>query len=80
LIFIRPNEIRLSPSGETEEENTFEGVVAKKTYLGDKIDYRVALPGDLALRVQTDGTVRFNQGERVRVHLPFERCRAITQT
>ncbi len=77
LIFIRPNEIGLSLPGETKEENVFEGVVSKKTYLGDKIDYRVQLPGDLELRVQTDGDLRFNPGERVHVHLPFARCRAI---
>jgi ABC-type Fe3+/spermidine/putrescine transport system ATPase subunit len=77
LIFIRPNEIRLASPGETVEENSFEGLVAKKTYLGDKIDYRVELPGDLELRVQTDGGLRFDPGERVRVRLPFERCRAI---
>jgi ABC-type Fe3+/spermidine/putrescine transport system ATPase subunit len=79
LMFIRPNEIRLSPPGEREEENTFEGVVTKKTYLGDKIDYRVKLAGDLELRVQTDGDLRFSRGERVRVLLPFERCRAIRE-
>jgi spermidine/putrescine ABC transporter ATP-binding subunit len=77
LIFVRPNEIQLLSQNQGGGENTFDGVVEKMTYLGDKIDYRVRLGGALELRVQTDGTVRFERGEQVRVHLPIERCRAI---
>jgi ABC-type Fe3+/spermidine/putrescine transport system ATPase subunit len=76
LFFIRPNDIELYPPDHTGGENTFDGVVSKMTYLGDKVDYRVAVSG-LELRVQTDGKVRFAEGERVRVQLPVHRCRAI---
>ncbi|MFQ6057350.1 MAG: ABC transporter ATP-binding protein [Anaerolineae bacterium] len=77
LVFVRPNEIRLLSRDQGGGENTFEGVIEKMTYLGDKIDYRVRLGRALELRVQTDGTQRFQRGEQVRVHLPIERCRAI---
>jgi hypothetical protein len=49
------------------------------TYLGDRIDYRIAVAGGPTLRVQTDGKVRFEQGESVKVRLPVERCRVITE-
>ena len=77
LVFVRPNEIQLLSQNQGGGENTFDGVVEKMTYLGDKMDYRVRLSEALELRVQTDGTLRFERGERVRVHLPIERCRAI---
>ena len=77
LFFIRPNDIDLFPPGQAGGENTLDGVVSKKTYLGDKIDYRIVIGGVLELRVQTDGKVRFEQGEGVRVQLPVDRCRAI---
>jgi ABC-type Fe3+/spermidine/putrescine transport system ATPase subunit len=79
LFFIRPNDIDLFPPGYTGGENTFDGVVSKMTYLGDKIDYRIAVGGSLELRVQTDGKVRFEQGESVCLQLPVDRCRAIVR-
>jgi spermidine/putrescine ABC transporter ATP-binding subunit len=78
LFFIRPNDIELFSPGYAGGENTFDGVVRKMTYLGDKIDYRIAL-GALELRVQTDGKVRFEEGKSVRLRLPVDRCRAIVR-
>jgi len=78
LFFIRPNDIDLFSPGYADGENPFDGVVSKMTYLGDKIDYRVTV-GHLELRVQTDGKVRFEQGESVRLQLPVDRCRAIVR-
>ncbi len=77
LVFVRPNEIKLLPLERGEAENTFAGVVEQLTYLGDKIDYRIRLAPDYQLRVQTDATQRFRRGERVKVHLPVDLCRAI---
>ena len=79
LFFIRPNDIDLFPPGHADGENTFDGVVSKMTYLGDKIDYRIAVGGSLELRVQTDGKVRFEEGESVCLQLPVDRCRAIVR-
>jgi spermidine/putrescine ABC transporter ATP-binding subunit len=79
LFFIRPNDIDLFPPGHTGGENTVDGVVSKMTYLGDKVDYRILVGGSLDLRVQTDGKVRFEQGSRVRLQLPLDRCRAISE-
>ena len=79
LFFIRPNDVDLFPPGYAGGENTFDGVVSKMTYLGDKIDYRIAVGESLELRVQTDGKVRFEEGESVHLQLPVDRCRAIVR-
>ena len=89
LLFIRPNDVELLPASYGEgvdaapaglaAENLFPGVVHKMTYLGDRIDYHILLGDGLDLRVQTDGKVRFHQGENVKVHLPVALCRVILE-
>ena len=59
--------------------NIFPGAVSKMTYLGDRSDYRIAVGEGLMLRVQTDGKVRFGEGENVKVHLPVPLCRVIAE-
>ena len=49
------------------------------TYLGDRSDYRIRVGESLDLRVQTDGKVRFEQDENVKVHLPIPHCRVIVE-
>jgi spermidine/putrescine ABC transporter ATP-binding subunit len=79
LVFVRPNDIELLPVTGEPIENELDGTVSKLTYLGDRIDYRVALGSALELRVQTDGKVRFAAGEQVRVRLPPASCRPVTE-
>jgi ABC-type Fe3+/spermidine/putrescine transport system ATPase subunit len=79
LLFIRPNNVDLLPASHESGTNIFPGVVDKTTYLGDRNDYRVAVGENLELRVQTDGKVRFNEGENVKVHLPVSLCRVILE-
>jgi ABC-type Fe3+/spermidine/putrescine transport system ATPase subunit len=79
LLFIRPNNIDLLPGSHESGTNVFPGVVDKTTYLGDRNDYRVTVGEGLELRVQTDGKVRFAQGENVSVHLPLSMCRVILE-
>jgi len=70
LLFLRPNEIELLPAGATSDVNIFPAKVEKTTYLGDTIDYRLALGDGADLRVQTDARHRYAAGEAVRVRLP----------
>jgi ABC-type Fe3+/spermidine/putrescine transport system ATPase subunit len=77
LFFIRPNDVELLPASHERGTNVFDGVVDKMTYLGDRRDYRVRVGESLELRVQTDGKVRFEEGEAVKVHLPILHCRII---
>ena len=79
LVFIRPNDVNLLPASSKAADNTFRGQISKFTYLGDKIDYRVVVGDNVAIRVQTDGKVRFETGEQVQVQLPESCCRVIQE-
>ena len=79
LFYIRPNDVELFPASHESGMNIFDGVVEKMTYLGDRSDYRIRVGEGLELRVQTDGKVRFEEGENVKVHLPIPHCRVIVE-
>ncbi|MBI3454326.1 MAG: ABC transporter ATP-binding protein [Candidatus Rokubacteria bacterium] len=74
VLFVRPNEVELLPSGEPGGADVFQARVEKATYLGDKMDYRLALGQGLALRVQNDARERLGPGAAVRIRLPRARC------
>jgi spermidine/putrescine ABC transporter ATP-binding subunit len=76
LLFVRPNDIEMAS---TKPQNILEGVIRQATYLGDRMDYRVRISDAIEARVQTPGIQRHAQGERVRLHLPMERCRLIRE-
>ena len=79
LLFIRPNNVELLPVSHASDTNIFDARVEKMTYLGDRNDYRVIVGERTELRVQTDGKVRFNEGEPVKVHLPVPHCHVIME-
>jgi ABC-type Fe3+/spermidine/putrescine transport system ATPase subunit len=79
LVFIRPNDVNLLPACPERACNTYAGRISKLTYLGDKIDYRVVVGEGVPIRVQTDGKVRFREGEEVQVQLPESCCRVIQE-
>lgn len=79
LLFIRPNDVRLRPAEGEKQPNEIAGIIAKSTYLGDKFDYRVDVRG-VEVRVQTHGAERFDNGQAVYLHLPYERCRVILES
>ena len=73
LLFVRPNEVALA-AGEAEATlGGLPGRVDKATYLGDKIDYRVALGEGVSLRVQADARQRLAPGTAVILRLPTSR-------
>lgn len=74
LVLIRPNNVQLSRDG--DRDNTWEGTIRKKIYLGDKTDYRLKI-GDFELRAQVGGRAQFQTGEVVKVHLPVGKCNVI---
>jgi iron(III) transport system ATP-binding protein len=77
LLHIRPYDIELV--GDQVEQNVLPGVIKQATYLGNVVDYRVEVREGLALRVQSGTGHRYATGERVRLHLPMERCRLIVE-
>jgi spermidine/putrescine ABC transporter ATP-binding subunit len=77
LLFIRPNDVELTPK--ESGENVLPGTVRQATYLGDRMDYRVQIADGVDARVQTASGHRYAQGDRVHLHLPVERCRLIRE-
>ena len=78
LVFVRPSDVELLDlADKTVEDNAFEGLIEKATYLGDKVDYRIRAGNNLEMRVQVGGMGRFARGDTVKVHLPVDRCKGI---
>jgi ABC-type Fe3+/spermidine/putrescine transport system ATPase subunit len=78
-LFIRPTRVELLEAGAPDGENVFAARVLKLTYLGDNIDYRVMLPGDWEIRVQTNGQHYLPAGSSIKVRLPAKHCHVITE-
>jgi spermidine/putrescine ABC transporter ATP-binding subunit len=78
LLFLRPNEIEVLRPDDPGGANVFDAQVEKVTYLGDTMDYRLALGQGLSLRVQSDAQRRFGQGAPVRLRIPRVRCWVMT--
>ena len=77
LLHIRPYDIEFVH--EQVENNVLAGVVKQATYLGNIVDYRVQVAEGLELRVQASSGKRHAPGDRVRLHLPMERCHLIAE-
>jgi iron(III) transport system ATP-binding protein len=78
-LFIRPTRVELLDPGAPAGENVLEARVLKLTYLGDNIDYRVVLPGDWEIRVQTNGQQYIPAGSAIKVRLPSKHCHIIAE-
>jgi len=65
LLFVRPEDIELVPEAELT------GVVVRRTFLGDRLDFRVEAEG-MEWRVETNLDVQFD--ERARVGLLVKRA------
>jgi len=78
LLFLRPNEAEILPQDAPAGTNVFAAQVEKATYLGDTMDYRIALGQGVELRVQGDARRRYQVGENLRLRLPRVRSWAVT--
>jgi ABC-type Fe3+/spermidine/putrescine transport system ATPase subunit len=78
-LFIRPNRVELLEPSAPDGENVFAARVLKLTYLGDNIDYRIVLPGDWEIRVQTNGQQYIPAGSSIKVKLPPKHCHVIAE-
>lgn len=77
LLFIRPDDFEFAM--DPLVQNTLPGVVAKATYLGNRMDYRVQIDDGVEVRVQSDDAQRYHPGDPVCLHLPMECCRLIAE-
>lgn len=66
ILVVRPESIKLRPFGEKQVEldNCFEAEVKEKIYLGNVMDYRLQLEGNISMRVQEDPWISLEIGER----------------
>lgn len=79
LVSIRPHNIKVKKiDGESKgTRNEFEGVVEKVSYLGDRVDYRIAI-GENVLRVQTEPGKIYAEGTKVLLVFPPDKISVIT--
>lgn len=77
LLHIRPHEITFI--AERAERNVLSGIIKQATYLGNIVDYRVQIKGNLDLRVQAGSGRRYAPGDTVLLYLPPERCHLIAE-
>lgn len=78
LINIRPQCLEIYKAKPVEKSNVWEGRIKRVGYVGDFVDYWVAI-GEKELRVQQGGSFIFNEGEKVYVHTHPEKCTVIPQ-
>jgi len=76
-VSIRQHEIAMSSTA-SGGPNVLHGVVARQVFLGAARDYTVVLDDKTELRVTAPPTQDMAPGQAVWLHLPAERCRALT--
>jgi ABC-type Fe3+/spermidine/putrescine transport system ATPase subunit len=79
VLFIRPTRVELLDGSAPAGENVLDARVVKLTYLGDNIDYRILLPGEWEIRVQTNGQQYIPAGSAIKVRLPPRHCHIIAE-
>jgi iron(III) transport system ATP-binding protein len=73
---IRPHQVQLAaPVESADSANTFRGTVRRAAFLGDTIDYEVAIAGsDLVVRAAAAPTPRFDVGAGVTLRIAPGAC------
>ena len=78
VVSIRPHQIALGPAATPRADgdaNVLAGTVLRASYLGEAVDYQVALDGsDVVLRVTGSAPARVRPGEPVTVTVPAAAC------
>jgi len=78
VVSIRPHQVALGPAATSRADgdaNVLAGTVLRASYLGEAVDYQVALDGsDVVLRVTGPAPARVRPGEPVTVTVPAAAC------
>ena len=77
-VSIRPHDIGISVAQPQATDNTVAANVVRQVFLGGSRDYMVELKDGTQLRVVTAADEAIAQGSAVWLHLPPDRCRALT--
>jgi iron(III) transport system ATP-binding protein len=76
-VSIRPHDIKIATSA-PQGDNVVPATVTRQVYLGGSRDYMVEAKDGTQLRVITNAQESIAPGSAVWLHLPPERCRALT--
>jgi iron(III) transport system ATP-binding protein len=77
-VSIRPHDITLSAAAPAQADNVVPATVVRQVFLGGNRDYMVEAKDGTQLRVLTTAAENIPQGSAVWLHLPAERCRALS--
>jgi iron(III) transport system ATP-binding protein len=77
-ISIRQHDIRIHASQPQSADNVVQAKVVRHVFLGGSRDYLVEVANGTQLRVVTSAAESIPQGSTVWLHLPPDRCRALT--
>ena len=75
---VRQHEIEIMTAVPAGRENVLHAVVSRQVFLGAARDYTIALGDKTELRVTAAPHQNIAPGQEVWLHLPTERCRALT--
>ena len=77
-VSVRQHQIQLMPKEPGVKDNVVAAKVVRQVFLGSNRDYMVEVADGTQLRVVTSAAEDIAAGSAVWVHLPAERCRALT--
>ncbi len=77
-VSIRPHGITLTATPPQNADNVLPATVVRQVFLGDSRDYMVELKDGTQLRTVTAPADNIPHGSAVWLHLPADRCRALT--
>lgn len=75
-ILVRPEDLALCHDPSLSEENLLAGTVDVVVFMGDSLDCQL-LVGSQIIRMKLHPEIDISKGQKVWVHLPPQRCRAI---
>jgi iron(III) transport system ATP-binding protein len=77
-VSIRQHDIAMSVARPQASENVFPAKVLRHVFLGGSRDYMVEVANGTQLRIVTDAGQGIREGDSVFLHMPPERCRALS--
>ena len=75
---VRQHEVEIMTVAPSSRENVLHAIVSRQVFLGAARDYTVMLDNETELRVTAAPQQNIATGQEVWLHLPAERCRALT--
>ena len=78
-VSIRPHDVLIATTPGGDVENTVAATVVRQVYLGGNRDYMVETRDGTQFRIVTPAQDNIPQGSNVWLHLPRDRCRALSR-